>query len=143
MLAEHKIPYTIEVSELLLLGKNANLLICSGKMLSFDELDGHEFFCCLRRIGISLTTPLFYWLLENEMKPCGRCARHVIETCNSTTIEERLRENKQIIVPKNKSEILYALTISKKKDGRSPFEEQQGIERNTVKANVVNKQLEV
>ena len=41
------------------------------------------------------------------------------------TINERLRANKQVILTKVKtglSEILYSLRISKKKDGKSPFE---------------------
>ena len=54
------------------------------------------------------------------------------------TINERVRANKQIVITKDKSglsEILYALRISKKKDGKSPFEKQLGKEPNTVKSN--------
>ena len=49
------------------------------------------------------------------------------------TINERLRTNKQIILRKDQPElleILYALRISKKKDGRSAFEKQMGKEGN-------------
>ena len=52
------------------------------------------------------------------------------------TINERLRANKQIIIRKDQSglsEILYSLGISKKKDGKSPFEKQMGKEPNTEK----------
>ena len=62
------------------------------------------------------------------------------------TINERLRTNKQIIVTKDQSglsEILYALRISKKKDGNSPFEKQWGREPNTVKSNLVSKLLDI
>ena len=58
------------------------------------------------------------------------------------TINERLRTNNQIVVTKDKSgsaEILYALRISKEKDGKSPFEKQLGREPNTVKSNVIGK----
>ena len=58
------------------------------------------------------------------------------------TINERLRANKQIVVTKDKSglsEILYALRISNKKDGKLPFEKQLGREPNTVKSNVIGK----
>ena len=41
------------------------------------------------------------------------------------------------------SEILYALRISEKKDGKSTFEKQLGREPNTVKSNVVGKLLDV
>ena len=61
------------------------------------------------------------------------------------TINERLRANKQIILSKDKtglSEILYSLRISKKKDGKSPFEKQMGREPNTVKSNLVGKYLD-
>ena len=56
------------------------------------------------------------------------------------TIIERLRANKQIILSKDKtglSEILYSVRISKKKDGKSPFEKQMGKKPNTVKSNSV------
>ena len=58
------------------------------------------------------------------------------------TINDRLRTNRQIILSKDKSglsEILYSLRISKKKDGKSPFEKHMGKEPNTVKTNVVGK----
>ena len=58
------------------------------------------------------------------------------------TINERLRANKQIKLTKDKSglsEILYALRVSKKKDGRSPIEKHMGKEPNTVKSNLVGK----
>ena len=58
------------------------------------------------------------------------------------TINDRLRTNRQIILIKDKpklSEILYSLRISKKKDGKSPFEKHMGKEPNTVKSNVVGK----
>ena len=58
------------------------------------------------------------------------------------TINERLRMSKQIILSKDKSglsEILYSLRISKKKDGKSPFERPMGKEPNTVKSNLVEK----
>ena len=59
-------------------------------------------------------------------------------------IERLIR--KQIIVTKDQSglsEILYALRISKKKDGSTPFEKQWGREPNTVKSNLVSKLLDV
>ena len=62
------------------------------------------------------------------------------------TINERLRANKQIILTKDQSglsEILYALRISKRKDGKSPFEKQLGREANTVKSNAVSKFLDI
>ena len=62
------------------------------------------------------------------------------------TINERLRMNKEIIVTKDQSglsEIMYALRISKKKDGSSPFEKQWGREPNTVKSNLVSKLLDI
>ena len=62
------------------------------------------------------------------------------------TINERLRANKQIVVTKDQSglsEILYALRISKKKDGKSPFEKQMGREPNTVKSNIIRKLMDV
>ena len=58
------------------------------------------------------------------------------------TINERLRANKQIVITKDNSglsEIIYALRISKKKDGKSPFEKQLGRKPNTVKSNVIKK----
>ena len=62
------------------------------------------------------------------------------------TINERLRANKRIILTKDQSglsEILYALRISKRKDGKSPFEKQLGREPNTVKSNAVSKFLDI
>ena len=62
------------------------------------------------------------------------------------TINECLRANKQIILTKDQSrlsEILYALRISKRKDGKSPFEKQLGREPNTVKSNAVSKLLDI
>ena len=62
------------------------------------------------------------------------------------TINEKLRTNKQIILTKDKSglsEILYALRVSKKKDGRSPFEKHMGKEPNTVKSNLVGKFMDI
>ena len=62
------------------------------------------------------------------------------------TINERLRANKRIILTKDQSglsEILYALRISKRKDGKSPFEKQLGREPNTVESNAVSKFLEI
>ena len=62
------------------------------------------------------------------------------------TINECLRTNKQIIVTKNQSglsEILYALRVNKKKDGTSQFEKQMGRQPNTVKSNLVSKQLAI
>ena len=62
------------------------------------------------------------------------------------TINERLRANNQIILTKDQSglsQILYALRISKRKDGKSPFEKQLGREPNTVKSNAVSKLLDV
>ena len=57
MLAAHKNHYTIEVSELLLHGKNANFDDLYWKNASKGGgLRLLKFFCCLRRIGISLTT---------------------------------------------------------------------------------------
>ena len=53
------------------------------------------------------------------------------------TINEQLRTNRQVILSKDKtgiSEILYPLRISKKKDGKSPFEKQMGKEPTTVKS---------
>ena len=41
------------------------------------------------------------------------------------------------------SEILYALRISKRKDGNSPFGKQLGREPNTVKSNAVSKFLDI
>ena len=44
-------------------------------------------------------------------------------------INERLKANKQIVLTKDKSglsEILYALRVNKKKDGKSPFERYMG-----------------
>ena len=61
-------------------------------------------------------------------------------------INERVRTNKQTLVPKGQSglsEVLYALQISKKKDGSSPFEKQWGREPNTVKSNLVSKLLDI
>ena len=58
------------------------------------------------------------------------------------TINERLRANKQIVITKDSSglsEILYALRISKKKDGKSPFEKPLGRKPNTVKSSVIVK----
>ena len=62
------------------------------------------------------------------------------------TINERLRANKQIILTKDKSgrsEIKYALRISKKKDGMSPFENYMGKEPNTVKYKLVGKIMDL
>ena len=62
------------------------------------------------------------------------------------TINERLRANKQKKLTKKKSglsEILYALRVSKKKDGRSPFEKHMGKEQNTVKSNLVGKFMDI
>ena len=45
------------------------------------------------------------------------------------TINERLRPNRQVILSKDKSglsEILYSLRISKKKDGKLPYEKRIG-----------------
>ena len=58
MLDEHIIHYTIEVSELLLHGKNANFVDLFWKIASKGGggLRLLKFFCCLIRIGISLTT---------------------------------------------------------------------------------------
>ena len=56
------------------------------------------------------------------------------------TINDRLRTNRQIILSKDKSglsEIFYSLRISKKKDGKTPFEKHMGKEPNTVKSNVM------
>ena len=61
------------------------------------------------------------------------------------TINERLRANKNIVLTKDKtglSEILYSLRISKKKDGKSPFEKQMGKAPNTVKSNLVQRYLD-
>ena len=58
------------------------------------------------------------------------------------TINDRLRTNRQIILSKDKSglsAILYSLRISKKKDGKWPFEKHMGKEPNTVKSNVAGK----
>ena len=54
--------------------------------------------------------------------------------------------NKQIILTQDQSglsEILYALRIRKRKDGKSPFEKQLGREPNTVKSNAVSKFLDI
>ena len=58
------------------------------------------------------------------------------------TLNERLRTNKNIILKRDKSglsEILYALRMGKKADGKSPFEKLYGREPNTVKSNIINK----
>ena len=58
------------------------------------------------------------------------------------TLNERLRTNRNIILKRDKSglsEILYALRIGKKADGKSPFERLYGREPNTVKSNIINK----
>ena len=48
------------------IGKNANLLICFGKMpLKGGGLGLLKFFCCLARIEISLTTAFFRKFLQN------------------------------------------------------------------------------
>ena len=62
------------------------------------------------------------------------------------TIKERLLAKKQIILTTDKpglSEILYALRVYKKKDGRSPFEKHMGNEPNTVKSNLVGKFMDI
>ena len=41
------------------------------------------------------------------------------------------------------SKFLYALRISKKKDGTSPFEKQLGRERNTVKSSVMSNSWDI
>ena len=58
------------------------------------------------------------------------------------TLNERLRTNRNIILKRDKSglsEILYALRMGKKADGKSPFEKLYGREPNTVKSNIINK----
>ena len=58
------------------------------------------------------------------------------------TLNERLRTNRNLILKRNKSglsEILYALRMGKKRDGKSPFEKLYGQEPNTVKSNIINK----
>ena len=62
------------------------------------------------------------------------------------TINERLRANKQIVLSKDKSrlsEILYSLRVSKKKEGKSPFEKHMGKEPNTVKSIVVKSLMDI
>ena len=62
------------------------------------------------------------------------------------TINERLRANKQKTLTKDQPgllEILYALRISKRKDGKSPFEKQLGREPNTVNSNAVSNFLDI
>ena len=67
MLDEHSIHYTIEVSELLLHGKNANFDYLFWKKAFKGGVETFEFFC-LARIGISLTTSLHGQL--NDSKDC-------------------------------------------------------------------------
>ena len=58
------------------------------------------------------------------------------------TINEQLRLNKQFILSKDKSglsAILYSLRISKKRDGKLPFERHMGKGSNTAKSNLVGK----
>ena len=58
------------------------------------------------------------------------------------TLNERLRTKRNIILKKDKSglsEILYALGMGKKADGKSAFEKLYGREPNTVKSNRINK----
>ena len=58
------------------------------------------------------------------------------------TLNERLRTNRNIILKKDKSglsEILHALRMGKKADGKSPFEKLYGREPNTVKSYIINK----
>ena len=58
------------------------------------------------------------------------------------TINERLRTNKNIVLKKDKSglsEILYALRMGEKADGKPSFENLYGRKPNTVKSNIVDK----
>ena len=58
------------------------------------------------------------------------------------TLNERLRTNRNVILKRDKSglsELLYALRMGKKADGKSPFEKLYGREPNTVKSNIINK----
>ena len=59
------------------------------------------------------------------------------------TINERLRTNKNIVLKKKEksglSEILNALRMGDKADGKSPFEKLYGRKPNTVKSNIVDK----
>ena len=96
---------------------------------------GEEFARFCRQFGIEhVTCPM-----------CDHRGNDKIERLIRTIIE-RLRTNKQIKVTKDQSglsEILYALRISKKKDGGWPFEKQWGREPNTVKFNLVSKLLDI
>ena len=58
------------------------------------------------------------------------------------TINERLRTNKEIVVKRDKSglsEILFALRMNPSRTGKSPFEKYTGVEPNTIKKLVINR----
>ena len=60
------------------------------------------------------------------------------------TNNTRLRKNKSIILKRDQSglsEILYALRTGQKADGKSPFEKLYGRKPNTVKSNVVERNI--
>ena len=104
------------------------------------------------------TDPGIAFMSEAFKKFCNQfCIEHITQLVRDhkgnakierliRTINERLRAKKQIKLTKDQSglsEILYALRISKRKDGKSPFEKQLGRESNTVKSNAVSKILDI